>query len=68
MRPQLERPRTHFDVHVANAEEQSAEVERLVSLGAERVDWDLYPDSPDFIVLADTEGNRFCVVDKSHKS
>ena len=40
-----ERPRMHFDVHVANAEEQSAEVERLVSLGAERVDWDLYPQS-----------------------
>jgi hypothetical protein len=37
-----------------------------LSLGAERVDWDLYPEDPDFIVLADTEGNRFCVVDKSH--
>jgi hypothetical protein len=46
----------HFDVHVANAEEQSAEVERLVSLGAERVAWDLYPESPDFIVLADPRG------------
>ena len=32
----------------------------------ERVDWDLYPDDPDFVVLADTEGNRFCVVDTSH--
>jgi catechol 2,3-dioxygenase-like lactoylglutathione lyase family enzyme len=63
-----EHPRMHFDVHVANAEEQSAEVERLVSLGAERVAWDLYPDSPDFIVLADPEGNRFCVVDESYKS
>ena len=43
-----------------------AEVERLVALGAERVDWDLYPDDPDFIVLADTEGNRFCVIDTQH--
>ena len=46
--------------------QNAAEVERLISLGAERVDWDLYPEDPDFIVLADTEGNRFCVVDKSH--
>jgi hypothetical protein len=37
-----------------------------VTLGAERVDWDLYPEDPDFVVLADTEGNRFCVVDTSH--
>jgi len=29
------------------------------------VPWD-YPDDPDFVVLADTEGNRFCVVDASH--
>jgi hypothetical protein len=30
---------------------------------AERVDWDLYPDDAVFAVLADTEGNRFCVID-----
>ena len=59
-------PRVHLDLHVATAAEQAAEVARLVSLGAQRVDWDLYPESPDFVVLADTEGNRFCVVDKSH--
>jgi predicted enzyme related to lactoylglutathione lyase len=61
-----EHPRMHFDLHVEDAAEQAAEVDRLVSLGARRVDWDLYPESPDFIVLADPEGNRFCVVDKSH--
>jgi hypothetical protein len=60
-------PRVHLDLYTDSAAEQAAEVERLVSLGAERVDWDLYPESPDFIVLADTEGNRFCVVDKSLK-
>jgi hypothetical protein len=42
------------------------EVERLVGLGAVRVRWDLYPDDPDFIVLADPEGNLFCVIDESH--
>lgn len=64
--PVQEHPRVHLDLYVDSATEQAAEVERLISLGAERVDWDLYPESPDFIVLADTEGNRFCVVDKSH--
>jgi catechol 2,3-dioxygenase-like lactoylglutathione lyase family enzyme len=60
------RPRTHLDLHVASATEQAVEAERLVALGAEVVDWDLYPDDPDFVVLADTEGNRFCIVDLSH--
>jgi predicted enzyme related to lactoylglutathione lyase len=57
------RPRIHLDLYAGDAADQAAEVERLVSLGAERVDWDLYPDDPDFVVLADTEGNRFCVID-----
>ena len=39
----------------------------LVSIGAERVAWDSYPEDPDFVVLADPDGNRFCVVDLSHE-
>lgn len=66
--PVQKHPRIHVDLYVDSAAEQAAEVERLVSLGAKRVDWDLYPEDPDFIVLADTEGNLFCVVDKSHGS
>jgi catechol 2,3-dioxygenase-like lactoylglutathione lyase family enzyme len=55
--------RTHLDLWAADAREQQAEVERLVSLGAHRVeDW-VYPDDADFVVLADTEGNLFCVID-----
>jgi Glyoxalase-like domain len=61
--PVQERPRIHLDLYAGDAADQAAEVERLVSLGAERVEWDLYPDDPDFVVLADTEGNRFCVID-----
>ena len=49
-----------------SAAEQAAEAERLIALGAQRVDWDRYPADPDFIVLADTEGNRFCIVDVNH--
>ena len=56
-----ETDRTHLDLHVASAEEQHAEVERLISLGARRVAW-VYPDGAHFVVLCDTEGNLFCVV------
>lgn len=55
--------RTHLDLYADSREEQLAEVDRLVSLGATRVEW-TYPDDADFIVLADTEGNLFCVVNK----
>jgi hypothetical protein len=64
--PAREHPRVHLDLVVADAAEQTAEIDRLVALGATRVAWDLYPPDPDFVVLADTEGNRFCVVDAGH--
>ena len=51
--PVQEHPRVHLDLFAGDAADQAAEVERLVTLGAERVDWDLYPDDPDFVVLAD---------------
>jgi catechol 2,3-dioxygenase-like lactoylglutathione lyase family enzyme len=60
-------PRLHFDLHVTGLEEQQAEADRLVSLGARRVDWDSYPHDPDFVVLADPDGNRFCIVDLAHE-
>lgn len=41
--PVQEHPRIHLDLY---ADDQDAEVERLVTLGARRVDWDLYPGSP----------------------
>jgi catechol 2,3-dioxygenase-like lactoylglutathione lyase family enzyme len=65
--PPVDYPRLHLDLHVADAAELEAEANRLVSLGARRVEWDSYPDDPDFIVLADTEGNRFCIVDLGHE-
>jgi len=65
--PPEDHPRLHFDLHVANVEEQDAEANRLVSLGARRVDWDSYPEDPDFVVLEDPDGNRFCIVDLSHE-
>jgi predicted enzyme related to lactoylglutathione lyase len=59
--PVQEKPRVHLDLYT---DEPEREVERLVELGASRVDWYDYPPDADFTVLADTEGNRFCVIDK----
>ncbi len=56
--------RTHLDLWVDTEEEQLAEVERLISLGASRVDWK-YPEDADFVVLADPSGTVFCVIDLS---
>jgi hypothetical protein len=65
--PPQDHPRVHLDLDAVGKEEQEAEVARLISLGARRVDWDSYPADPDFVVLADPEGNIFCVVDTSHE-
>ena len=61
--PVQQHPRVHLDLYAGDTADQAAEVERLISLGAQWVDWDLYPPDPDFVVLADTEGNLFCVID-----
>lgn len=61
--PVQQRPRMHLDLYAGDRADQQAEVERLVGLGARRVEWDLYPADADFVVLADTEGNLFCVVE-----
>ena len=55
-------PRLHLDLY---AEDQTREVERLKALGATEVHWDKRPPDADYIILADPEGNRFCVVDAS---
>ena len=39
----------------------SAEVERLIKIGARRYPW-RYRQNADFIVLEDPDGNLFCVV------
>ncbi len=53
-------PKIHLDLY---AEDQAAEVERLIGLGATEVHWDKRPPDADYVILADPEGNRFCVVD-----
>jgi predicted enzyme related to lactoylglutathione lyase len=53
-------PRIHLDLY---AKDQAREVERLKALGATEVHWSKRPPDADYVILADPEGNRFCVVD-----
>ena len=53
-------PRIHLDLYT---EDQAGEVARLLALGATEVHWDKNPADADYVILADPEGNRFCVVD-----
>lgn len=53
-------PRIHLDLY---AEDQAGEVARLLALGATEVHWAKRPPDADYVILADPEGNRFCVVD-----
>jgi catechol 2,3-dioxygenase-like lactoylglutathione lyase family enzyme len=53
-----DRPHVHLDLYT---DDQAGEVERLLALGATRPAWD-HPPDPDFVVLEDPEGNRFCVI------
>ena len=63
--PPEPRPRMHLDLLVDTTAEQETEVRRLIGLGATLPDWRDYPAEPDFVVLADPDGNVFCVVDLS---
>ncbi len=49
--------RLHLDLR---PQDQAAEVERLLKLGATRVD--IGQGQPTWVVLADPEGNEFCVL------
>ena len=56
--PKTVKNRLHFDLR---PKDQAAEVERLIGLGATRVDIGQGPDVT-WVVLADPEGNEFCVL------
>jgi hypothetical protein len=57
--PKRDKNRNHPDLRTDGDVE--AEVERLVALGAQRVDIG-QADTDPFVVLADPEGNEFCVL------
>lgn len=56
--PKQGRNRLHLDLYTGG---QEAEVARLLALGATRLPWH-YDPGDDFVVLADPDGNEFCVI------
>jgi hypothetical protein len=52
--------RSHPDLRPVDGDVE-AEVDRLLELGARHVDVGQKPDDP-FVVLADPEGNEFCIL------
>jgi catechol 2,3-dioxygenase-like lactoylglutathione lyase family enzyme len=55
------RNRLHLDLYTQDRE---TEVARLEALGATRLPWH-YDPGDDFVVLADPDGNEFCVIQSS---
>lgn len=60
--PKQGRNRLHLDLYTGDRE---AEAARLEALGAVRLPWHYDPDD-DFVVLADPDGNEFCVIKSPH--
>ncbi|HLK94663.1 MAG TPA: VOC family protein [Nocardioidaceae bacterium] len=58
--PRRDKNRNHPDL-VPSGGDVEAEVERLIGPGARRIDVGQTADDP-FVVLADPEGNEFCVL------
>jgi hypothetical protein len=52
----------HFDIASQSFEEQQATVARALELGGRRIDIGQGPDA-DHVVMADPEGNEFCVIE-----
>ena len=52
------RNRVHLDLYT---QDRDGEVKRLESLGARQIPWEYEPDH-DHIVMADPDGNEFCVI------
>ena len=59
--PKTRKDRLHFDLAPPAHGDRQAEVDRLVSLGATRLD--IGQGEVDWVVLADPDGNEFCALD-----
>ncbi len=57
--PKTGKNRLHFDLVPPVDGDQHAEVDRLVSLGATRID--IGQGDVSWVVMADPDGNEFCV-------
>jgi hypothetical protein len=59
--PKRTKNRLHIDLQPSRAD-QAEELERLLALGATRVD--IGQGEPSWVVLADPEGNEFCLLSR----
>ena len=57
--------RIHLDLTTASVDDQTQTVTRLVELGARHIDVGQGPDD-DHVVLADPEGNEFCIIEPTN--
>ena len=58
--PKFGKNRLHLDIAPPAGDSQSAEVDRLLALGATQIDID--QGDVDWVVMADPDGNEFCVL------
>ncbi len=58
--PKTGKNRLHFDIAPSAGGDQDAEVERLVALGASRID--IGQGDVSWVVMTDPDGNEFCVL------
>jgi predicted enzyme related to lactoylglutathione lyase len=65
LRPKTEKRRLHLDLAPSVDGGQRAEVDRLLELGATRTD--IGQGEVGWVVLADPDGNEFCVLDRSRQ-
>jgi hypothetical protein len=61
----LVKNRIHIDLTTTSLDDQQVTVDRLLELGARHIDIGQSPDDP-HVVLADPEGNEFCVIEPSN--
>ncbi|MGI9084924.1 MAG: VOC family protein [Aeromicrobium sp.] len=64
--PEVGPNRVHFDLTSTSLEDQQATVERALGLGGRHIDVGQLPEEG-HVVLADPEGNEFCVVGPGNK-
>jgi hypothetical protein len=62
--PKAPKNRLHFDLVPSAGSDVQAEVERLIALGATRLDSG--QEDGDAIAMADPDGNEFCVLTERH--
>jgi len=60
LRPKPGKNRLHLDIAPVDGADQSSEVDRLVALGARRID--IGQGDVEWVVLADPDDNEFCVL------